>query len=303
MNWSPVIGWLTEHGWAWKIPLILVVAAVVYFLLRRLVPPILRRTVTTRMRGQPEEEIKQRADTLARALVSTGVVVIIIIALFTILAEVGVNITPALAGMGIAGIAIGFGAQSLVRDIISGLFILLENQYSVGDWVQVAGVSGLVEEVNLRRTILRDLDGAVHSVPNGEIRIASNFTKEWARVNMSISVGYGEDLDHVTEVINKIGRGMADDPYWGSLMLTPPQVLRVDAFEDSGIAIKILGDTKAMKQWEVMGELRRRIKKVFDEEGIEIPWPHTKIYFGGSLQEQMEERLSRSKEKRTNDQR
>jgi small conductance mechanosensitive channel len=168
----------------------------------------------------------------------------------------------------------------MVRDFIAGLFILIENQYSVGDWVMIADIGGLVEEVNLRRTVLRDLDGTMHVVPNGEIRVASNFTQEWARVNMSVSVGYGEDLDHVMEVLNRIGKEMAEDPYWSELILGAPQVLRVDAFEDSGIAIKILGETKPMRQWEVMGELRRRIKRVFDEEGIEIPWPHTKVYFG-----------------------
>ena len=285
MEWSKVTDWLNTHGW--KILLIVAVAAVIYLLLRRLIPPILRRMVTARMRGQEEEEIKQRVDTLSRVLVGTGLLIIIIVVLFTILAEVGVNIAPALAGVGIAGIAIGFGAQSLVKDFISGLFILLENQYSVGDVVKIADIAGIVEEINLRRTVLRDLDGIVHSVPNGEIRVASNYTKEWSRVNLNISVGYGEDLDHVIEVVNRIGKEMAEDPDWGPLMLTPPQVLRVDAFEDSGIAIKILGDTKPIQQWAVMGELRKRIKKVFDEEGIEIPWPHTKVYFGGPLQQQM----------------
>jgi small conductance mechanosensitive channel len=207
--------------------------------------------------------------------------------LFTILAEIGVNIVPALAGLGIVGIAIGFGAQSLVRDIISGLLILLENQYAVRDWVQIAGVDGEVEEINLRRTVVRNFDGTVHSVPNGEIRIASNFSKDWARVNMTISVAYGEDLDHVIEVINKVGEEMKGDPKWDSLMLSTPQVLRIDAFQDSGIAIRILGETKPIWQWAVMGELRKRLKKTFDEEGIEIPWPHTKVYFGGPLEQRM----------------
>jgi len=285
MDWSEVTDWLSQHGW--KILGIIVVAVVIYFLLRRLIPSILRRMVAARMRGQDEDEIKQRVDTLSRVLVGTGAVVIGIVVLLTILAEVGVSIAPALAGMGVAGIAIGFGAQSLIKDFISGLFILVENQYSVGDVVQIAGITGIVEEINLRRTVLRDLDGIVHSVPNGEITVASNYTKEWSRVNLNISVGYGEDLDHVIEVVNRIGKEMAEDPDWGPLMLTPPQVLRVDAFEDSGIAIKILGDTKPIQQWAVMGELRKRIKKVFDEEGIEIPWPHTKVYFGGPLQQQM----------------
>jgi len=270
--------WFDDHGW--KVLLIIAIAGAIYFVLRRLAPPIIRRAVSAQMRGQDDEEVKQRVDTLSSVIVNTAAVVVAIVALFTILDEVGVSITAALAGFGIAGIAIGFGAQSLVKDLISGVFILLENQYAVGDWVKIAGVDGVVEQVNLRRTVLRDMDGTVHSIPNGEITVASNYTKEWSRVNLNVSVSYEADLDHVIEVINRIGKEMADDPYWGSLMLTPPQVLRVDAFEDSGIAIKILGDTKSTKQWEITGELRKRIKKVFDAEGIEIPWPHTKVYFG-----------------------
>jgi small conductance mechanosensitive channel len=270
--------WFDDHGW--KVLLIIALGVAIYFVLRRLAPPIIRRAVSAQMRGQEDEEVKQRVDTLSSVIVNTAAVVVAIVALFTILDEVGVSITAALAGFGIAGIAIGFGAQSLVKDLISGVFILLENQYAVGDWVKIAGVDGVVEQVNLRRTVLRDLDGTVHSIPNGEITVASNYTKEWSRVNLNVSVSYEADLDHVIEVINRIGKEMADDSYWGSLMLTPPQVLRIDAFEDSGIAIKILGDTKSTKQWEITGELRKRIKRAFDEEGIEIPWPHTKVYFG-----------------------
>lgn len=283
MDWSSVTDWLTEHGL--RILLILVVCLAVYYGLRRVIPPILRRAVSAQMRGSDEEEVGQRAHTLSGVLVKTGAVIIAIVALFTILAEVGVSIAPALAGFGIAGIAVGFGAQSLVKDFISGVFILLENQYSVGDVVKIAGIAGLVEEISLRRTVLRDLDGIVHSVPNGEITVASNYTKDWSRVNLNISVGYGEDLDRVIAVINRVGKEMSEEAYWGSMMLTPPQVLRVDSLGDSGIDIKILGDTKPIKQWELMGELRRRLKRVFDEEGIEIPWPHTKVYFGGPLEQ------------------
>ena len=226
---------------------------------------------------------------MAGAVVSMYFQVSLVAAVFMIMAEIGINITPVVAGFGIAGIAIGFGAQSLVKDFIAGLFILIENQYGVGDVVRIADIAGIVEEINLRRTVLRDLDGIVHSVPNGEIRVASNFTQDWSRVNLNISVGYGEDLDHVTEVLNRIGKEMAEEPYWSELILDAPQVLRVDAFEDSGIAIKVLGDTKPIKQWDVMGELRRRIKIAFDEEGIEIPWPHTKVYFGNSPEQAAEE--------------
>ena len=144
----------------------------------------------------------------------------------------------------------------------------------------IADTSGIVEEINLRRTVLRDFDGTVHVIPNGEIRVASNFTKEWARVNLNVSVAYDTDLDHAISVINRVGAEMVEEPYWSSLILKAPQALRIDNLGDSGIDIKILGETKPIRQWEVMGELRKRIKKAFDEEEIEIPWPHTKVYFG-----------------------
>jgi len=296
MNWTPIIDWLTLHGW--KILLIIAIAAALYFLLRHLLPPVFKRTMSVRMRGHPEEEIKQRTDTLSRISVSTGLVVIIIIALFTILDEAGVPITAALAGFGIAGIAVGFGAQSLVRDIISGIFILLENQYSVGDVVKIAGISGGVEEITLRRTVLRDLDGAAHSILNGEVRVASNYTKEWSRANMMVSVAYKEDLDQVMEILRNVWRGMKNDPQWGEFILKEePMIVRVDEFGDSGISIRLTGETKPIKQWDVMGEVRRRLKRIFDDEGIEIPWPHTKVYFGNTLERrtgEAEERISRA---------
>ncbi len=272
--------WLLEHGT--RILVIILISLIVYLIVRRLIPRAVKATVSRRMAGHPEEEIKKRSDTLSTVFVRTGVVVIILIALFMVLSEAGIDIMPALAGLGVVGLAVGLGAQSLIRDVIAGLFILMENHYGVGDWVNIAGIAGTVEEVGLRKTVLRDLDGTIHVVPNGEIRVSSNLTKEWARVNLNISVGYGEDLDRVFEVLNRVGREMAEDEYWGSLMINPPQVLRVDKLGDSGIEIKILGETKPVRQWEVMGELRRRIKKTFDEEGIEIPWPHTKVYFGNS---------------------
>lgn len=192
------------------------------------------------------------------------------------LPEFGVNIAAMLAGLGIVGIAVGFGAQSLIKDLLAGIFILLEDQYRVGDVVNVAGIGGLVEEIGLRRTVLRDLDGVVHSIPNSEIKVASNFAKGYSRVNLNISVAYGEDLDRVIEVINRVCKEMAEDPKWSADFVSTPKVLRVDKLGDSGIEIKILGDTQPLRQWDVMGELRLRIKRTFDQEGIEIPWPHTK---------------------------
>jgi len=152
----------------------------------------------------------------------------------------------------------------------------------VGDWVTIADIGGLVEEVNLRKTVLRDFDGTVHHVPNGEIRVASNYSRRFARVNLDISVSYGTDLDHAISVINRVGQELAADENWAKMIMSAPRALRVNNLGDSGIDIKILGDVKPMQQWAVMGELRLRLKKAFDEEGIEIPWPHVKLYFGES---------------------
>jgi moderate conductance mechanosensitive channel len=142
----------------------------------------------------------------------------------------------------------------------------------------------------LRKTVLRDLDGIVHHVPNGEIRVASNFTRHFARVNLDVSVAYDTDLDHAISVINRVGQELAEDENWRPMIKTPPQVLRVNKLGDSGIDIKIVGDVKPMQQWAVMGQLRLRLKKAFDAEGIEIPWPHTKVYFGSPLPDSPEKK-------------
>ena len=286
------IEWLKDSGIS--ILIIIVIAAAVYFVLRHLIPVIIKQTTAQRMKGKLGEEIKKRSNTLSSVLIKTSLTIIVIFALFTILPEFGINITAMLAGLGVIGIAVGFGAQTLIRDYLSGLFIILEDPYDVGDVVRVGGIAGLVEEIGLRRTILRDLDGIVHSVPNSEIKTASNFTKGYSRVNLNISVAYGEDLDRVINVINRVCKEMAEDPKWKADFVTTPQVLRVDNLGDSGIDIKILGDTKPIRQWDVMGELRLRLKRTFDAEGIEIPWPHTKVYFGNAIPE-MEEAKQPSK--------
>ena len=188
------------------------------------------------------------------------------------------------AGLGIAGVAVGFGAQWLIRDLIAGVFVLWENQYRVGDVVRVADIAGLVENINLRKTVLRDLDGKVHHVPNGEIKTASNYSRHFSRVNLNISVAYDTDLDQAISVINRVGQELAEDENWREKIVSAPQVLRVDNLGDSGIDIKILGDVQPLQQWSVTGQLRLRLKKVFDAEEIEIPWPHTKVYFGNSME-------------------
>ena len=263
----------------------IVIAYFIFRLIKMFLPRLVSRFVIARGRGRHSKSwFEKRSQTLSNMMTWTLGLIIGVIALFMILSELGINITPLLAGAGVAGLAIGFGAQSLIKDFVTGLFILLEDQYNKGDVVKIAGVAGLVEEVNLRRTVLRDLDGILHTIPNGEITTASNYTRDWARVNLDVPVAYGEDLDHVFEVINRVGKELAEDEYFSKLIKTPPQVLRVQNFGDSGIDIRVLGDVRPMMQWEVTGELRKRLKKAFDDEGIEIPWPHVKLYFGGSQQ-------------------
>ena len=273
-----VVTWLIDHGT--RILIILVVGAVLWFALNRFLPPVVRRTVGRNKYKESELGLEKRTNTLLAIFKGMGRVLIIIIVIMMVLDEVGVPIAPVLAGFGIAGVAVGFGAQYLIRDLIAGIFIILENQYRVGDIVRVADISGLVEYITLRKTVLRDLDGIVHHIPNGEIRTASNYARHFARVNLDVSVAYGTDLDHAINVINRVGKELAKDEEWRKVIKSPPQVLRVNNLGDSGIDIKILGDVKPMEQWAVMGQLRLRLKKAFDDEGIEIPWPHTKVYFG-----------------------
>ena len=279
VDWTPVIDWLLEHGT--RILIILVAGAGLWFTWKKFLPPLVRRTLV-KTRGETKEAIKKRTDTLFSVFLGAGRFFIIIVVIFMILSELDIPIAPALAGFGIAGVAIGFGAQYLIKDLIAGTFILLENQYRVGDWVMVADISGLVEEVHLRKTVLRDFDGTVHHVPNGEIRVASNYTRKFSRINLNISVAYDTDLDHAMNVINRVGDELAADEHWGKLIKGTPRALRVNNLGDSGIDIKIVGNVNPMQQWAVMGELRLRLKNTFDAEGIEIPWPHTKVFFGNA---------------------
>jgi len=265
-----------------RVIVIIAIAVAVYFICRPIIRSIIKRMVSHRMAGEDEAEIQQRIGTLSSILVKIAGILILIVAVITILPEFGVNITSLIAAIGVGGLAIAFAAQNLIRDFISGFFILLEDQYGIGDVVSIAGIAGVVEDITLRRTVLRDLDANVHSVPNGKVDLSTNMTKKFSRVNLNVSVGYGENLKHVIAIINRICQEMAEDPQWKDDFITTPSVLRVDKLGDSGIDIKILGDTKPAKQWAIMGELRLRLKNAFDKEGVEIPWPHTKVYFGNA---------------------
>jgi len=197
-----------------------------------------------------------------------------------ILKEFGVEIGPIIASAGIVGLAVGFGAQNLVRDIISGFFIILENQIRVGDVAIVNGTGGLVEKINFRTTVLRDLGGVVHIFPNGTIDTLSNLTNEWSANVFEIGVAYRENTDRVIEIMQQVGQTMLDDEKFGRLMLEAPEIFGVDKFADSAVVIKGRIKTKPIRQWEVGREFLRRVKFAFDENNIEIPFPHRSLYFG-----------------------
>jgi small conductance mechanosensitive channel len=200
-----------------------------------------------------------------------------------VLNVLGINTTAVLATVGVASIGIGFAAQNILRDYMNGMFIVMEDWYREGEVATCAGITGVVQKVLLRRTELRDLDGKLHVIPNSLIDKTSNYSRDWARINLNIPVAYGENLDQCISVINDECKKLKNDEKWGPQLITMPEVLRVDNLGDSGIDIKILGDTKPLQQWALMGELRKRIKDRFDVEGIEIPWPHTKLYFGNDM--------------------
>lgn len=219
-------------------------------------------------------EAKKRAHTLGNILRHAFLIVIFFIAVLMILGELGIQLGPLLATAGIGALAIGFGAQSLVKDVISGFFIILENQYRIGDAIEVSGVSGLVESVGIRKTVLRDLEGRVHTIPNGEIKIVSNLSKEWSRSVLDIGISYREDVDQVIELLYQIGRELEAEEPFKSAILEPLQILGVERFGESQLIIRLMVKTVPLKQWEIGRELRRRIKNRFDEKGIQIPFPH-----------------------------
>jgi len=231
-----------------------------------------------------DDEFKKRADTLSsiiRYLVSIGIIIIVAI---MILGELGVEIGPILAAAGIIGLAVGFGAQHLVQDIISGFFILLEDQIRVGDVVQIADKGGLVEKITLRMIILRDAAGNVHYVRNGQINVITNMIKEYSRYVFEVGVAYREDIDEVIEVIKEVDEALRSDPEYKDDILESIEIMGLDKFADSALIIKARTKTKPIKQWRVGRAFNRLLKKKFDERNIEIPFPHVTLYMGQDKQ-------------------
>jgi small conductance mechanosensitive channel len=223
-------------------------------------------------------ERRKRAQTLASVVRRALSALIWTVAGLMVLRELDVDITPVLTGAGIVGLAIGFGAQTLVRDIISGFFLIIEDQVRVGDVAVVNTIGGLVEEINLRTIVLRDMEGAVHVIPNGEIKTLSNRTKDFSYYVVTLGIEYDEDTDRVVAAVRQAAAGLTADPAYGPHILEPIEILGVDDFQDSSVALKFRIKTVPLKQWEVGRELRRRIKKIFDAEGIRIPFPQVEVH-------------------------
>lgn len=277
------IGAMEIHLAAWTVQLIklvaiVIVAGIAYAVLRSATRLAVTHLLEQRTSGEDDQvtsvELTRRVRTLERLSLRTAAIVIAVIAVLMALSTVQIDIGPAIAGLGVVGIAVGLGAQTLIKDWLAGIFVVLENQYGQGDVVRIAGINGVVEDFSLRRTVLRDLDGTVHSVPNGQITVASNLTRVWARVNLDVQVGYSTDIDAATRLIDAIGQKLQADPEWGARMLEAPTVMRVDALGENGVTLKVLGQVRAAEQWAVAGELRKRILAAFGEHGIEIPFPH-----------------------------
>jgi moderate conductance mechanosensitive channel len=261
--------WIVQT--ALQIALVIVIAFALIRLLRR---------ITTKVGNKVSQETTpiralQRTETLTRVLSSAGIVVIWVMSTFYVLGAIGANLAPLLASVGIIGLAVGFGAQNLVRDVVSGFFILLEDQYGVGDIIEINQVaSGKVETLTMRVTGMRALDGTMHFIANGEITHIANHSKDWARAIIDVGVAYKESSDKVRQSLEKVALTAKADDEVGRAMYAEPEILGVELLGEYEVTWRMVVDTKPGKQWEVGRALRERIKAAFDEDGIEIPFPH-----------------------------
>jgi moderate conductance mechanosensitive channel len=242
------------------------------------------QTVATRIESAVDDgdpttfsEREQRGHTIAQLLRSVGKVVMVLVA-FLLTLDVFIDIGPLLAGAGILGLAFSFGAQSLVKDVITGFFYLLEGQFAVGDIIEVSGKSGVVERMTLRVVMLRDLEGVLHMIPNGQITMVSNMTRKWARAVVDVGVRYGSEVDRALAVLRDEAHLLATDPAWQSRFDGEPEVVGVQGLDDSAVTLRTLLRTQPGQQWAVGREFRRRLNNRFAREGIEIPFPQRTVH-------------------------
>ena len=268
--------WAQTHTQnALRIGLILVLA----WLFSRVTRSIIKRIERISDDGDPHttSELEKRAQTIGRILRQASFVLVWSVTLMLVLGEFGVDLKPILAGAGILGLAVGFGAQTLVKDVITGFFILLENQIRVGDTVTAAGCTGVVESVNLRTTVLRDQDGTTHIIPNSAITVVNNATRDWSRALLDVGVAYKEDIDRCETVLREVGESMETDPAFAKKLIGPFEYAGVVKLGDSAVVLRVVVKTQAQDGPTVLRELRRRVKRAFDSAGIEIPYPHVKL--------------------------
>lgn len=267
---SRIAGWIGSQGMA------VIIALVVTVLAYRMIGRVMQRITFP---GQGFNRQRIRANTLKTVTESALKVFVVVIGGLFVLSNMGFNISTLLAGVGVAGLAVSFAAQTLIRDFLTGFFILLEDQYGVGDIVDVGVAGGTVEKLNLRITALRDVEGNLHVVPNGQITNVMVMTREWARSVIDVPVAYGSDLDRAIAVIKDEVQKLYEDPEWHpSFAAVPPEVWGVEKLADSGVLIRVVLNTQPIQQWSVGREFRRRIKNRLDAENIEIPFPHLKVY-------------------------
>ena len=259
----------------------IVAVLVIAFVLSRLLKLVSRHLGELSNRQDlPSSVRSQQLRTLSSVIYSVGVIVIIFIAAMQVLPLLGINMGPLLASAGIAGLAIGFGAQALVKDFINGFSILAENQYDIGDTIRIAGVQGAVENVTLRRTVLRDSDGTVHTVPSSEIKVVSNLTRDWTQINLHVSVAYGADSEQVIGLLKQVGEEMASDPNFGDMIVARPEVAGIEKVSGNEVDYLMLIKTKPGAQYAVRRELRRRIKSSFEKNNID-PGDPSRVFVTG----------------------
>jgi len=264
-----------------KVAIIFAIAIAFTIILKKMIPRVIIAGAS-KVREESPDQLANRTKTMAYVVTKVIAAIIWIIVSVMVLGVIELDISPLLATLGVASLGLGFAIQNIIRDYLQGFFIVMEDWYRIGDWVTISGMEGEVEDVSPRRTVLREVNGTMHVIPNSQVLFASNQTRDWARINLNITVAYKEDISHVYQVINGVCQELKDDPDFGTNLTTTPSAMRVSALGDHGVDICIRGYTKPGEQWGLTGELRKRIKNRFDQEGIEIPWPHTKVYFGNT---------------------
>ena len=265
----------------WRIAINLILIILVLFIIKHfgnsIIDRIVRKAITSDKYASAKAE-RMREDTLISILSAFLKVTLWIFGSMLILAQLGVNIGPLIAGASVAGIAIGFGAQAIVKDFVSGVFIILENQYRVGDVITLAGTTGTVEEITVRQTILRDVNGSKHFIPNGQIGVTTNLTMDYSNLILNMDISYDANIEQVKRVVDRVGKELSRDPQFNNIIIEPPKFLRVEEFGAHAVVIRISGKLKPGNQWQIAGEMRLRLKDAFDRNKIEIPYQQLVIH-------------------------